>query len=88
MRERTCLKCGWVAFGVTREYAEDEVERFNAFFDASDAETREAYGNRHSTIKAYEHCMLCRGPWTNFRDAVEGDCPIGCTLNPIIVEES
>ena len=29
---RTCLKCGWVHFGVTRAFAEDEVARFNAYY--------------------------------------------------------
>jgi hypothetical protein len=82
---RTCNSCGWVHFGVTREFAEAEVAKFNAYFDTLTEEKREAcYGNIKSHIKNYEHCMVCGEPYTNFRDGVEGDCPYGCTLNPII----
>lgn len=87
MSERTCNKCGRVAFGVAREWAEEQVERFNEFFHRSDDKTRESYGNRRSTIGSYERCMQCGAPHTDFRDAVDGDCPIGCTLSPIIVED-
>lgn len=85
--ERTCNRCGWVAFGVTRAFAEAGVRRFNAFFDSSSDAVRESYGNRRSVIANYERCHRCGGPHTDFRDAVDGDCPVGCTLSPIIVEE-
>lgn len=88
MTEHTCLKCGWVAFGVTREYAEAEVKRFNEFFDRSPQDVRDSYGNRHSSVTAYERCFRCGGPHTNFRDAKEGDAPIGVTMSPIIVERA
>lgn len=87
MRERTCLRCGWVHFAVSRAHAEDEVASFNRFFDAADVETKAAFGNRHSSMKSYEHCMLCGAPHTEFRDSKPGDCPEGCTLNPILFEE-
>lgn len=86
VRDRTCLKCGRVAFGVSRECAETLVSDFNDFFDSADAVTRESYGNRRSTIVSYERCTQCGNWCTNFRDAVDGDCPDGCTLSPIIVE--
>lgn len=85
LQERACLACGWVHFGVSREYAESEVARFNAFYEKADAETKACYGGP-SSISNYEHCMRCGGSWTNFREAREGDCPDGCTLNPIICE--
>jgi hypothetical protein len=88
LHERTCLKCGWVAFGVSRVYAEAEVSKFNDFFDKADAATRESYGNRRSSIANYERCMLCGNSHTNFRDAKPGDCPDGCTMSPILYERN
>lgn len=84
--ERTCLKCGWVAFGVTRKWAEDEIEKFNGFFDRAPKDVQESYGNRRSTIRSYDRCFLCGGPHTNFRDAKPNDAPQGITMQPIIVE--
>lgn len=44
---RTCNNCGWVHFGVTREFAEAEVARFNAYFDALTQEQQEGiYGGQ------------------------------------------
>jgi len=83
---RTCLKCGTVAFGVSRAFAEDGVVRFNAYFDTLPPEGKDMFGNRHSSITQYEHCIRCDNSFANFRDALPGDCPDGCTLNPIIVE--
>lgn len=85
---RTCNKCGWVHFGVSRKYAEDEVANFKVYFDSLPKEKQDDfYGGKPSNIKNYEHCMFCHGPYTNFRDAKYGDCPDGCTINPIINEE-
>lgn len=86
MIERTCLRCGWVAFGVSREHAEIQVKQFNDWIEAQPAETQAMYGNRRSCIEGYEFCFRCGGPHKNFRDAKPGDCPDGCTLQPIIVE--
>lgn len=84
---RTCLKCGWVHFGVTREDAEANVESFNRYYDRLPSEEQEQwYGGHCSTIEQYEKCFCCGGDWKNFRDEVEGDCPIGCTIQPIIYE--
>lgn len=88
MNLRTCLKCGRVAFGVTRSYAEIEAAGFNEYFDTLNEDGRDQFGNRRSSVGDYERCLRCGGPHTNFRDAVEGDCPAGCTLSPIIVEVS
>lgn len=82
---RTCSSCGWVAFGVTREFAEAEVERFNQFYRSSPPEIRECYGGP-SSIAHYECCNRCGNGYDNFRDSIKGDCPDGCTLSPIIVE--
>lgn len=83
---RTCLKCGTVYFGVTREFAKDEVERFNAYFATlAKKEQDDYYGGKGSSIKTYENCY-CGSSHTNFRDFKPGDCPDGVTMSPIIVE--
>lgn len=85
MTHRTCKQCGWVHMGVTREHAETEVARFNAFYDAAGEETRRHYSGR-SSIKTYERCGQCGVHFTEFRDSALGDCPDGCTIGQIIVE--
>ena len=85
MIQRTCNECGWVAFGVTREFAEREVTRFNVFYNQAPFEIRECY-NGPSSIAHYECCNRCGNPYTAFHDSEKDDCPDGCTLNPIIVE--
>lgn len=85
MKERTCNDCGWVAFEVTREYAEKQVADFNAFYDAAPKSTKRLYGHRGS-ITEYERCFRCGGSYKNFREFKKRDCPVGCTLSPIIYE--
>lgn len=81
----TCCNCGWVAMEVSRKFAENEVKRFNDFFNTlSKKEQNDYYGGKGATITFYECCFLCGGSYKNFRDFQPGDCPDGCTLNPII----
>lgn len=80
----TCNKCGRVHFGVTREDAQAEVDRFNRYFDTLTPENQEMFGRR-SSIDSYERCIACGNPYTNFRPSQPGDCPDGCTINPVIV---
>lgn len=85
---KTCNKCGWVHFGVSRWHAENEVSKFNKSFDALTKEHQEEYyGEKNSSIRQYEHCVACDESYTNFRDSKYGDCPDGCTINPIISED-
>jgi hypothetical protein len=87
MNTRTCLKCGTVAFGVSRSFAEQEVERFNEYFATlSQEKQHDFYGGNGATIGQYERCVFCSSPHTNFRESRHGDCPDGCTLHPIIYE--
>ena len=83
---RTCNQCGWVAFGVSRAFAEAAVARFNAFYEASLPEIRECYSGP-SSIVHYECCHRCGSAHANFHDSEAGDCPDGCTLSPVIVEK-
>jgi len=83
----TCNKCGTVYFGVTREHAEKEVEEFNEMYEnLSAGEQTRYYGGTKACITKYEKCDVCGNPYENFRIAKEEDCPIGCTLSPIIVD--
>lgn len=83
----TCKACGWVAFGVTREFAEEAVKRFNDYYGLlSPEKQRDYYGGHNASIRDYERCISCGNEFTNFRNAVDGDCPYGCTLNPIIMK--
>jgi protein-arginine kinase activator protein McsA len=81
----TCNKCNYVHFSVTREYAEDEVKRFNDYFNALSLEKQYLYyGGKGSDIKQYEQCMVCSNSYKDFRLSKPGDCPNGCTISPII----
>ena len=86
MCERTCLKCGWVAFGVTRLFAESEVRDFNVYFAEQTQAVKDSFGGKPSSVELYERCRRCGGPHTDFRDAVPGDAPDGVTMSPIIVD--
>mgnify|MGYP001577390695 CR=1 FL=1 len=33
------------------------------------------------------HCFRCGGSYMNFRPALEDDCPIGSTIQPILLAE-
>ena len=83
---RTCGRCGWVHFGMSRKDAEEDVRRFNHFFDSETDEVREMYGNKRSEIRNYERCFFCHAPFTCFKPFKEGDCPDGVTMQPIIDE--
>ena len=85
-KTRTCNACGWVYFGVSREYAEDEVKRFNEYFNKlSKKDQEDFYGGHCSSIASYEGCW-CGNRYDNFRESKPDDCPNGVTMNPIIYE--
>ncbi len=78
-----CKHCGWIHFAVTRAYAEDEVKRFNEYYDSGPPEVQELFGRR-SSIKNYEHCGLCG----KLADMVKPTKElIGSTIGPIIFEK-
>jgi succinate dehydrogenase/fumarate reductase-like Fe-S protein len=80
-----CLHRKWVAFEVSRKYAEKEVKNFNTYYDNLPFSTQQDfYGGKKSSIKQYERCMLCGTCYHNFRRAKKNEIPLGSTLNPII----
>lgn len=85
--ELTCNKCGWVHFGVTSEYADAEVKRFNEMYnELTAAEKERYYGSKPASMISYENCSLCGNSYKNFRESKESDCPTGVTLGPIIYD--
>jgi len=82
----TCNNCGWVHFGIARKSAEEEVENFNLFYDSLNEERKSWYSGK-SKIENYEKCFNCGGGYENFRKSKNEDCPVGCTIQPIIYEE-
>ena len=83
--DRTCNKCGRVAFGVSRKFAEDQVAAFKVYYDKLlPSQQQDYYGGTPANMAQYEHCIACGNPFTNFRPAAAGDCPDGCTISPII----
>jgi len=79
----TCRKCGRVHVGISAQEALDSVERFNEFYDSASEEVQVNYGSRAS-IDNYLSCFGCGGK--QFRKSVEGDCPEGTTISPVIWE--
>jgi hypothetical protein len=82
MSNVTCTSCGWVHFARTRADVEREVAEFNVFYESSSDEVRAMYG-RMARVSDQESCFCCGR--REFREFVEGDCPIGCTLQGVIV---
>ncbi len=84
----TCLKCGTVAFRVTREFAEQAVKRFNEYFQTLTPDVQqECYGGIAASMALYEYCW-CGNTGEGFREYREGDCPEGVTLSPIIIDQT
>ena len=79
----TCDDCSRVSFAVSREYAEDEVRRFNAYYDTLDSETQSHFGGP-SSLDNYV-CLYCGG--SSFHPASAGDQKRagGHTINPVVV---
>lgn len=91
----TCNKCGWVHYAITREEAEQNVKTFCDYYDNADLETKKFFNSLNTSIipdkydrnelfRTYTVCMSCGNSYTNFRPSKAGDCPMGCTLNPIL----
>lgn len=76
----TCKHCRWVSYAVTREDAEREVARFNAYYEQQPKEIQADFGGP-STLARYR-CLVCGG--AEFKPFMDGDCPGGCTVAPVI----
>ena len=85
MSNVTCVSCGWVHMKISRPRAEVAVRRFNEYYAGlSEEKQQELYGGKGARIKEYEGCFACGNK--RFRPSKPGDCPNGCTIQPVIVE--
>lgn len=80
-----CKKCTYVHFQVSRKYAEEEVQRFNSYYDSLPSKAKKMFAGR-SSVKNYETCMLCGSSYRHFRPMKEERYKeiYGHTINPII----
>jgi hypothetical protein len=82
----TCLKCGWVHFAVDTAYVDKWEADWKIFWATLDEHGREMYGCKDAppTREGYYECFSCSGSYKNFRDALPGDSPDGCSIQPIL----
>lgn len=81
----TCSKCGWVHFAVSLKEAQHSVASFNTYFASLTLkQQKEYYGGKGASMATYLSCFLCGNKYTGFRKYKEGDCPDGCTIQPIL----
>ena len=88
MKSRVCGRCGWHHFGVSIEYAEAEIAKFNAFYDTlTPQDQKDWYGGKKSSLSNYDSCMRCGNSYLNFHDELPQDeIGDGHTISPIIME--
>ena len=79
----TCDGCSKVSFAVSREYAEDEVRRFNAYYETLDSETQSHFGGP-SSLDDYV-CLYCGGSSFHPASASDQKRAGGHTINPVVV---
>ena len=88
---RTCNKCEWIHFGVSRTYALDQVAEFNAYYrKLTKEEQMDFYGGEPSHLAQYERCFLCGNSHRDFHDTTKAEETAlgqGHTIQPIINEE-
>ena len=76
---------GGVHFAMSRERAQSDVDQFNAYYEALSPKKREEYyGSKPASIATYERCFFCGQTDGDFRPYQDGDCPMGCTIQPVI----
>jgi ribosomal protein L37E len=79
-----CRGCGWASYAVTRAWAEEQITRFNAYYESADEATRSSFGGPSSPSDY--RCLRCDG--TAFRPALPEDrIPNYVTLSPVICDE-
>lgn len=85
----TCKNCGWVHFGVSKQHVNDWNIRWIELCKTQPEEWLQSFGIKNRippSDKIYYQCFFCGGPHTNFRESKPGDCPEGCTIQPILDE--
>lgn len=87
MSNVTCNKCGWVHFAVTLEYVQQWKADWKQWCKEWDVKRLKGFGIKNRkppSDKSYYRCFFCGNPYTDFRASKAGDCPDGCTIQPIL----
>lgn len=81
-----CDGCGWVHFGVSLEYATNQVKEFNTYYGTLTAEQQEQfYRSKKSHLTNYCFCFLCGSLYTRMRKLKSTDkFPEGSTIQGIL----
>ena len=79
----TCDDCARVSFAVPRAYAEDEVRRFNEYYNTLDEKTKSHFGGE-SSLTHYATC-LCGGSEFHLATEAERKRAGGHTINPVVL---
>lgn len=79
--EVKCPRCGWVHAAIPLHHAEQTVRDENA-------DRMRAGLKATATVSRYLKCFRCGGDTGSFLPATEGDAPDGCTLEPVVVDQS
>jgi hypothetical protein len=79
----TCENCGWVHMAYTQAQAAQEVAEYNEW-QALNAASADLAATRPTKLDDYRGCNRCGG--LKFRKSLEGDCPDGSTIGPVIYE--
>jgi hypothetical protein len=83
-----CKKCGWVHYGVSREFAQWSVSSFNEMYkNLSKKEKQDYYNNTPASLDTYSKCFSCGAPYIEFRAAKRTEIPKGSTIQPILLAE-
>jgi len=93
-----CNKCGWAAFGISRDDAEEQTQAFGEFISKQSDEDKASFGfgvlardpdkkwSFDEHFSHFEHCFNCGNTYHDFHEETEADkIPIGVTLQGIIV---
>lgn len=89
MKTVICNKCGWAHFEVSKEYAENEIEKVNEYLSSlSNVEFTQYYGGKFSSIDKYNSCFRCGASYIDFHNKTETDnVPMGVTIQPILCKD-
>lgn len=81
LEEVKCPGCGWVHAAIPLHHAEQTVRDENA-------ERQRAGAEATAAVSRYFRCFRCGGDTRAFVPATEADAPNGCTLQPVVIDQS
>ena len=79
--EVKCPRCGWVHVSISLAEAQASVSSANEW-DISQGRAPSM------SLDRYRRCFRCSGPSQAFVLALEGDAPIGCTLQAVVIGDA